>query len=192
KDGKWFHELALQNTGIESLDFRNGTIDAVKDLTLLAKNCSQSLVSLKIAGFDQVNLVDVFTYAVRLEDCFDIKWVEDQVDTGFKFPTIIGEFCKKLRKFKTDNRVTEMELITMVKGCLELECLHIHLKGESDAGLVELSKGCPKMRKLEMVDCPFSEQAIATYVFNIHSLGHVDAAIKLKKSWLLSKSLFFG
>nr|GEY14385.1 hypothetical protein [Tanacetum cinerariifolium] len=86
KDGKWFHELALQNTGIESLDFRNGTIVAVTDLTLLVKNCSQSLVSLKIAGFDQVNLVDVFTYAVRLEDCFDIKWVKDQVDTGFKFP----------------------------------------------------------------------------------------------------------
>nr|GEV63735.1 hypothetical protein [Tanacetum cinerariifolium] len=267
KDRKWFHELALQNSGIESLDFRNGTIVAVKDLTLLAKNCSQSFVSLKIAGFDQVNLVDVFTYAVRLEDCFDIKWVEDQVDTGFKFPTnmvlqVIGEFCKKLRKFRTDDRVTQMELITMVKGCLELECLHIHLKGisnvtlecigthlknlrdfqmtlsyispmdryayasfrvdngiramligcsklerlrihlrprhggltdvglgyigkyghnlrylslgyagESDAGLVELSKGCPKIRELEMVVCPFSEQAIATYVFNIHSLS---------------------
>ncbi|GKB48606.1 coronatine-insensitive protein 1-like protein [Tanacetum coccineum] len=329
KDGKWFHELALQNTGIESLDFRSVTIDDVKDLTLLAKNCSRSLVSLKIAGFDLVNLVDVFRYAVRLEDFFVSKWVEDQVYTGFKFPTsmrcmgiyyltkssfsfvlpfahqlrelhlihayldantqcllfqscpnlevlytryifgdmalqVIGEFCKKLRKFKTDDSVTQMELITMVKGCLELECLHIHLKdisneilecigthlknlrdfqmtlsyfspiyryayasylvdngiramltgcsklerlsihlrprrgeltdvglgyigkyghnlrylslgyaGESDAGLVELSKGCPKIRKLEMVVCPFSEQAIATYVFNIHSLRYV-------------------
>nr|GEX00107.1 hypothetical protein [Tanacetum cinerariifolium] len=32
KDGKWFHEFTLQNTGIESLDFGNGTIVAIKDL----------------------------------------------------------------------------------------------------------------------------------------------------------------
>nr|GEV86947.1 hypothetical protein [Tanacetum cinerariifolium] len=109
KDGKWFHELALQNTGIKSLKFRNGTIVAVKDLTLLAKNCSQSLVSLKIAGFDQVNLVDVFPYAVRLEDCFDIKWAEDQVDTSFKFPTNNG-------------------IRAMLIGCSKLERLRIHLR----------------------------------------------------------------
>ncbi|GJX39480.1 coronatine-insensitive protein 1-like protein [Tanacetum coccineum] len=223
KDGKWFHELALQNTGIESLDFRNVTIDAVKDLTLLAKNCSRSLVSLKIAEFDQVNLVDVFTYAVRLEDCFDIKWVEDQVDTGFKFPTsmrcmgiyyltkrsfsfvlpfahqlrelhlihayldantqcllfqscpnlevlytryifgdmalqVIGEFCKKLRKFKTDDSVTQMELITMVKGCLELECLHIHLTDISNETLECIGTHLKNLRGCHMtLSCGYSK-----------------------------------
>nr|GEY35994.1 hypothetical protein [Tanacetum cinerariifolium] len=210
KDGKWFHELALQNTGIESLDFRNGTIDAVKDLTLLAKNCN------------------VFTYAVRLEDCFDIKWAEDQVDTGFKFPTsmrcmgiyyltkrsfsfvlpfahqlrelhlihayldanrqcllfqscpnlevlythnvfgdmvlqVIGEFCKKLRKFKTDDRVTQMELITMVKGCLELECLHIHPKGISNVTLECIGTHLKNLRDFQMTISPMDRHAYASF-----------------------------
>ncbi|GJQ89438.1 leucine-rich repeat, cysteine-containing subtype protein [Tanacetum coccineum] len=43
----------------------------------------------------------------------------------------------------------------MLIGCTKLERL-----GESDAGLVELSKGCPKLRKLRMVDCPFSKQTV--------------------------------
>ncbi|GJV13633.1 mutator type transposase [Tanacetum coccineum] len=172
---------------------------------------------------------------------------------------IISQFCKKFRKFKIDKLVTQMGLITMAKGCLELECLHIllpdisneilecmgtHLNnlhdfhmtlsykygetsgplddgilvmliscsklerlsiclrprhgglideclryigkyghnlrylylgyvGESDAGLVELSKWCPKLRKLDMMVCPYSEQAITTFVFNIHSLRNV-------------------
>nr|GEW39988.1 hypothetical protein [Tanacetum cinerariifolium] len=62
KDGEWLHELALQKMGIESLDFRYFDIHDVKDLTLLAKNCCRSLVSLKISEVvDLTNLVDVFS-----------------------------------------------------------------------------------------------------------------------------------
>ncbi|GKE00152.1 leucine-rich repeat, cysteine-containing subtype protein [Tanacetum coccineum] len=49
--------------------------------------------------------------------------------------------------------------------------LSLGYTGESDTGLLELSKGCPKLRKLKLKACPFSKQAIATYVFNNnHSL----------------------
>ncbi|GJY24486.1 coronatine-insensitive protein 1-like protein isoform X1 [Tanacetum coccineum] len=327
KDGNWLHELALQNTGIESLDFRYFNIHAVKDLTLLAKNCCRSLVSLKIAAVvDLIDLVDVFRHAVRLEDFVGGEWVEDQVYAGFKFPTsmrcmgicdltessfpfvlpfahqlrelhlidvylddnsqcllikscpnlevlytttvfgdtglqVIGRFCKKLLKFKTYGWATQMGLITMAKGCLDLECLYInltdisneilnfigtHLKnlrdfhmtvsykysktslplddgilamligcsklerlrirlrpghggltdvclryigkyghnlrylslghlGESAvAGLVCLSKGCPKLRKLKIQSCPFSKQTLAPFVCDIHMLRYVS------------------
>nr|GEX33505.1 hypothetical protein [Tanacetum cinerariifolium] len=321
KNGKWLHELALQNTGIETLDFRCITRYDVKDLILLAKNCSQRLVSLKFPpGDDMIHLVDVFSYAVRLEDFVGGKWVEGQVFAGFKFPTsmrcmgiyylsessfpfvlpfahqlrelhlldvrldpnsrcllfqscpnlevldtntvygnmelqVIGQFCKKLRKFKSDDLVTQMGLITMVKGCLELECLDIHLTDisietlecigthlknlrdfhmtykysrtslplddgiqamligcgklerlgirlppggltdvglgyigkyghnlrylslgyleESAAGLMCLSKGCPKLRKLEIQSYPFSKQTLAPFVFDMHMLRYM-------------------
>ncbi|GKD37348.1 coronatine-insensitive protein 1-like protein, partial [Tanacetum coccineum] len=327
EDGKWLHELALHNTSIESLTvtFR---ID-VKDLIPLAKSCSQSLVSLKIGGCHLIDLVDVFSYAVRLEEFYgdgsdelfesflfggevvfslpprmrsmgtnhltkttfpfvlpfahqlrelDLFYVRLDADsqcffiqrcpnlevlyTGVAFTftdnglQVVSQFCKKLRKFKTHGYVSHMGLISLAQGCVDLEVLHINLKeitneaiecigthlknlhdfqmnlsmkaekittpldkevrlmlisctklerlsfhlrpghggltdvglgyigkyghnlrcldlgyvGESDAGLVELSKGCPKLRKLRMVDCSFSEQAIATFVFNIHSL----------------------
>ncbi|GKC30387.1 D-3-phosphoglycerate dehydrogenase 1, chloroplastic-like protein [Tanacetum coccineum] len=45
--------------------------------------------------------------------------------------------------------------------------------GESDAGLLDLLKGCPKLRKLKLVDCPFRKQAVAAFVFNIHSLRYI-------------------
>ncbi|GJY24488.1 coronatine-insensitive protein 1-like protein isoform X1 [Tanacetum coccineum] len=327
KNGKWLHELALQNTGIETLDFRCIiTRYDVKDLTLIAKNCSRSLVSLKIAAVDLINLVDVFRHAVRLKDFVGGEWVEDQVYAGFKFPTsmrcmgiydltessfpfvlpfahqlrelhlidvnldansqclfiqscpnlevlyimdhfgdmglqVIGQFCKKLRKFETYGRATQMGLITMAKGCLELECLHIHLTDISNeilecvgthlknlrdfhmtlsykyskttsplddgiqamligcsklerlsihlrprhggltdvglgyigkyghnlrylslghlgksaaAGLVCLSKGCPKLRKLEIQSYPFSKETLAPIVYDMHMLRYMS------------------
>nr|GEY18790.1 ACT domain-containing protein [Tanacetum cinerariifolium] len=55
-----------------------------------------------------------------------------------------------------------------------LRHLSLSYTGESDTGLLELSKGCPKLRKLKLNGCPFSEQAIATFVFNInHSLRYI-------------------
>ncbi|GKB46616.1 coronatine-insensitive protein 1-like protein, partial [Tanacetum coccineum] len=71
KDGKWLHELALHNNSIKSLNFykaRLTKIDA-KDLALVAKKCSQSLVSVKISDrYDFIELVEFFSYALKLED----------------------------------------------------------------------------------------------------------------------------
>ncbi|GKE97142.1 coronatine-insensitive protein 1-like protein [Tanacetum coccineum] len=41
---------------------------------------------------------------------------------------------------------------------------------DTDAGLLELSKGCPKLQKLEMSGCDFSQQALANFVLNVTSL----------------------
>ena len=51
----------------------------------------------------------------------------------------------------------------MLRGCVI----------ESDAGLVELSKGCPKLRELRIFGCSFSEQELVAIVFNIHSLRYM-------------------
>lgn len=335
---KWLHELALHNSSIESLDFRymSGTNIDVNDLTLLAKNCSQSLVSFKFTSYGEIDLTDFFSYAVRLEDCHVSKYA------GFKFPPnlrcmgiyelskssfpfvlpfahqlrelkiahvildddddsqcfliqliqrcpklevleapyaygiedkvlqVIGQFCKNLRKLKTWLRSC-MGLIDVAQGFVDLECLHIevtdtktitneilecigtHLKnlhdfsmilsthteiettsisldngvrlmligcsklerlrirldyvgksgqwtpltevgwgyiakyghvlkylsldyvGKSDLALVELSKGCPKLRELEIIGCPpYLDPDFKFYiVFNIHSLRYM-------------------
>nr|GEV97755.1 hypothetical protein [Tanacetum cinerariifolium] len=71
KDGEWLHELALHNNSIESLDFYKAGLTKfdVKDLALVAKNCSQSLVSVKRSRhYEFINLVEFFSYAVKLED----------------------------------------------------------------------------------------------------------------------------
>ncbi|PWA56109.1 hypothetical protein CTI12_AA422170 [Artemisia annua] len=321
--GNWLHELALHNKVIESLHFSTAfdQIDG-NDLTLLAKNCSQSLVSLKISPCSLSQLGEAFRHAVRLEDSDGAYFDEDDEYVGFNFPPnmrclgiydlpvtscpfvlplvnqlrelklqcmilepncqclliercpnlevlhtedicgdrglqVIGQVCKKLRKLTHLGRVTHMGLISLAQGCCNLEylyvtltsitnealeCIGTHLKnlgdlflilgkqdgrtdlpldngvramlngcnklerldirlcpggltdmglgyigkyghnlkylflkniGESDAGLVELSKGCPKLRKLEILSCPFNEQSIASYVFKIRSLRYL-------------------
>ncbi|XP_071694469.1 coronatine-insensitive protein 1-like [Rutidosis leptorrhynchoides] len=45
--------------------------------------------------------------------------------------------------------------------------------GESDAGLVELSKGCPKLKYLATVGCRFSKEAFDIFRCNVTSLRHL-------------------
>ncbi|GKC48850.1 leucine-rich repeat, cysteine-containing subtype protein, partial [Tanacetum coccineum] len=288
------------------------------DLKLLAKNCCNSLISLKIGACYLCKLGDAFRYAVRLEHFGGDIWDEEGGIVGFQLPPymrslsieylqvtqysiilpfsdqirklkvseldaecqcllfkrcpnlevlytedvcedgglqVIGKFCKKLRKLTHNGIVTQVGLIALAKGCTKLECLKVrlgdisnealecvgtHLKnlrklcmtlvnkdgtidlpldngiqamlmgcsklerldishlwhggltdvgfeyigkyganlrslsltriGNSNAGLVKLSEGCPKLRKLELTGCPFSEQVVISCVFNISSL----------------------
>ncbi|XP_047955678.1 coronatine-insensitive protein 1-like [Salvia hispanica] len=45
--------------------------------------------------------------------------------------------------------------------------------GESDAGLLEFSKGCPSLQKLEMRGCCFSERALATAALRLTALRYL-------------------
>ncbi|GKA72846.1 coronatine-insensitive 1 [Tanacetum coccineum] len=275
---KWLHNLALNNTCIESLKFSSTVSEyGIKVLTLLAKNCSQSLVSLKMDKCNLSDLREVFNHAVNLKDfacCESEKVVQED-----NVLQVIGQSCKKLRKLKTPDGlvVTHTGLIALAQGCLELEYLHInssknisteslkcigsHLKRLNDfhitlhskssvldngigamligcsklkrlsidpcggqltndslgyigkyghnlrylslgyirdfeAGLVELSKGCPKLRKLEIKNCVFSKQSLSTLMNNIQSLrymwvidryGHTLLA-KTRHKWVLDCS----
>nr|GEV59468.1 hypothetical protein [Tanacetum cinerariifolium] len=118
-----------------------------------------------------------------------------------------GTHLKNLRtfsvyKFWETDRPLDNGIRALLTGCNKLETLdiklggltdmglgyigkyghnlkHLSLKciGESDAGLVELSKGCRKLRSLRMKDCPFSEQALATFMLNMHSLRYICVQI---------------
>ncbi|KAL1290329.1 hypothetical protein HN51_058795 [Arachis hypogaea] len=69
KDCEWLHELALNNTVLETLNFYLTDIAAVKfqDLELIAKNCP-NLVSVKITDSEVLDLVNFFCYASALEE----------------------------------------------------------------------------------------------------------------------------
>ncbi|KAJ8540459.1 hypothetical protein K7X08_030378 [Anisodus acutangulus] len=69
KDGEWVHELALNNTVLENLNFYMTDLLQVKaeDLELIARNC-KSLVSMKISECEIMNLLGFFRAAVALEE----------------------------------------------------------------------------------------------------------------------------
>nr|GEZ17412.1 hypothetical protein [Tanacetum cinerariifolium] len=276
KDGKWLHELAVNNKCIETLNFYDTAISKVdaNDLTLLAKNCP----SLVLTRCGLSDLKDFFRIAVMLEVFAGGKFTGEEKDVGFKFPLnlrsvefvhmtqsqcqflishahrltelnltydnvdesclfylikkcpnlealytidifgdrglqLIAKSCKKLRVHLKSLRDFQMTLCkedsltnlpldsgfqALLIGCSKLERLIIRLRsggltdaglgyigkyglnlrylslgyiGGSDAGLVKLSKGCPKLRKLEIQNCPFSMQALSTLMINITSLS---------------------
>nr|GEZ48958.1 hypothetical protein [Tanacetum cinerariifolium] len=274
KDGIWLHHLALNSTVLEMLhvtniDFSNNA----QELTLLAKNCSKSLISLKIGKCYLSKLGDDFRYAVRLEHFGGYHCDEESDLVGFEFPQnmfsisiedlpvtrcpIVFPYLNRIRKLKLVyldmdekcqcllfKRCRNLEVLYTEDGCgdtglqvirthlknlrdlcicldkkdgiidlpldngvrailmscskLErLEILHWHggltdvgleyigkyganlrslsfsLIGNSNAGLVKLSEGCPRLRKLILFGCPFNKQVVASSMFNIPTLRYV-------------------
>nr|GFA91966.1 nucleosome assembly protein 1,4 [Tanacetum cinerariifolium] len=96
------------------------------------------------------------------------------LDNGIR-AMLIG--CKKLERLHVSlchGGLTDVGLGYIGKYGHNLRYLSLEYTGESDAGLVELSKGCPKLRKLRIMECPFSEQAVENFLFNIHTLRYIN------------------
>ncbi|KAH7425767.1 hypothetical protein KP509_11G069800 [Ceratopteris richardii] len=81
----------------------------------------------------------------------------------------IHHFALYLRPgFLTDKG---MEVIGMYGG--NLKWTLFGLLGESDRGIELFAKGCPKLKRLEIRDCVFSERAIASAVQEMEALNYV-------------------
>ena len=65
---EWFHQLALNNKVLETLNFYMTFLEKIRveDLELLARNCP--LVSVKIGDTDLVHLGNFFRSATRLQE----------------------------------------------------------------------------------------------------------------------------
>ena len=68
-DGDWLHELALNNTVLETLNFYMTDLAKVRyeDLELIARNC-RSLISVKISDREILELLGFFRIATALEE----------------------------------------------------------------------------------------------------------------------------
>ncbi|XP_075495167.1 coronatine-insensitive protein 1-like isoform X2 [Primulina tabacum] len=68
-DGEWLHELAMNNTVLENLNFYMADLLNIRtrDLELIAKNC-KSLSSMKICECDLLELIGFFRAATSLEE----------------------------------------------------------------------------------------------------------------------------
>ncbi|GKE28681.1 leucine-rich repeat, cysteine-containing subtype protein [Tanacetum coccineum] len=84
--------------------------------------------------------------------------------------------CSKLERLDislSDGGLTDVGFEYIGKYGANLRSLSLTHTGMSNAGLVKLSEGCPRLRKLKLCGCPFSKQAVASSVFNLPSLRYV-------------------
>ncbi|KAF1002739.1 hypothetical protein AG4045_019509 [Apium graveolens] len=84
--------------------------------------------------------------------------------------------CHELKRFALYLRLgglTDTGLGFIGKYSQNVRWMLLGYVGQSDAGLLALSRGCPNLQKLEMRGCSFSESAIAIAALQLVSLRYL-------------------
>ncbi|KAJ8624417.1 hypothetical protein MRB53_032947 [Persea americana] len=84
--------------------------------------------------------------------------------------------CLKIRRFALYLRpggLSDTGLGYIGKYSSSIRWMLLGYVGETDAGLLEFSTGCPSLQKLEMRGCCFSERALAQAVLQLSSLRYI-------------------
>ncbi|KAK9159003.1 hypothetical protein Scep_005577 [Stephania cephalantha] len=140
-DGEWLHELALNNTVLETLNFYMTELSkvSIQDLVLIAKNC-RSLVSVKISECEIMSLLDFFRAATALEE-FGGGYFSDQQYSNVTLPT---KLCRLGLSYMGRD---EMPLVYPLASQLKkLDLLYSLLSTDDHCSLIQL---CPNLEVLE-------------------------------------------
>ncbi|GAB4831864.1 Coronatine-insensitive protein [Ancistrocladus abbreviatus] len=167
-NGEWLHELAVNNTVLERLNFYLTYLEKIKfeDLELIAQNCP--LVCLKITKCEVPNLINILRSAVKLEEFGGGSFTE-QVDPqmhSLSFPaslhslymTYLGKEEMPLL-FPVGHLLKKLDLIYALLGmeehcellrrCPNLEVLEVSTV-IGDQGLETVSVTCKKLNRLRI------------------------------------------
>ena len=189
---KWLQELALRNTGIETFSSKYfcDQFD-VKDVALLVKNCSKSLVSLNVCtSYIDDNLRDAFSHAVKLEHFNGVMYREDMEYGSFKFPSTIRclgiyDFPEPSLSFVDPllNQLRELQFYyvdveancqcSFVQMCPNLEVLDTE-DVCGDKGLQVISQFCKKLRKLTFRYCSGTHVGLIAVAQGCRNLEFLD------------------
>lgn len=83
------------------------------------------------------------------------------LDEGFG---AIVQACKSLRRLSLTGLLTDQVFLYIGMYAEQLEMLSVAFAGDSDKGMLYVLRGCKKLRKLEIRDCPFGDVALLTDV----------------------------
>ncbi|KZV45583.1 TRANSPORT INHIBITOR RESPONSE 1 protein [Dorcoceras hygrometricum] len=104
----------------------------------------------------------------------------EPLDDGFG---AIVENCKGLRRLSLSGLLTDKVFQYIGTYAKKLEMLSIAFAGDSDLGLHHVLSGCESLRKLEIRDCPFGDQAL---------LANAGKLETMRSLWMSSCSVSFG
>nr|ASR83108.1 coronatine-insensitive protein 1 [Dracaena cambodiana] len=170
KDDNWLHELATNNSVLETLNFYMTELKVSwQDLELIAKNC-KSLISLKISECDISHLVRFFRTSTALEEfgggSFDDQTGELNKYENICFPPklcrlglsymgtnemqIIFPFAASLKKLDLQYTfLSTDDHCELIQRCPNLEVLEVR-NVIGDRGLEVVSQTCRKLRRLRI------------------------------------------
>ncbi|XP_076911930.1 coronatine-insensitive protein 1-like [Bidens hawaiensis] len=167
-DGGWLHELAVNNTQLETLNFYMTDLSHIScnDLEQIAKRC-KSLVSVKIGDCEILELVGFFRFAVSLEEfsggCFNnqteqygsLTYPPRLCRLGLNYMStnelpIVYQFASRLKKLDLLYALLDTEdHCVLLQKCPNLEVLETR-NVIGDRGLEVLARSCKKMKRLRI------------------------------------------
>jgi len=92
---------------------------------------------------------------------------KDTLDDGFG---AVCKLCKDLRRLSLSGLLTDKTFEYIGRYAKKLETLSIAFAGDTDLGMQCVLEGCPKLRKLEVRDCPFGDEALLTGIEKYESM----------------------
>nr|XP_043610005.1 protein TRANSPORT INHIBITOR RESPONSE 1-like [Erigeron canadensis] len=104
----------------------------------------------------------------------------EPLDVGFG---AIVDRCKDLQRLSLSGLLTDRVFEYIGARAKKLEMLSIAFAGDSDLGLHHVLSGCDSLRKLEIRDCPFGDQAL---------LANVSKLETMRSLWMSSCSVSLG
>lgn len=143
-DGEWLHELALNNTVLETLNFYLTDIADVKiqDLELLARKCP-NLVCVKITDCEISDLVDFFRNATALQEFCGGTYNEEP--ERYSAVSLPAKLCRLGLTYIGKN---ELPIVLMFAAALtKLDLLYAMLDTEDHCMLIQR---CPNLEVLEV------------------------------------------
>lgn len=168
KDGLWLHELAMNNTVLETLNFYMTELSqvSVKDLELIAKKCSD-LVSVKIGDSEISSLVGFFNHANALEEfgggSFNeqselynhVMYPQRVIRLGLNYMStsetvLVLPFAFRLKKLDLLFALLDTEdHCRLLQRCTNLEVLETR-DVIGDRGLEVVAQCCKKLKRLRV------------------------------------------
>ncbi|KAF5752551.1 RNI-like superfamily protein [Tripterygium wilfordii] len=172
----------LKRLRIERGDDEQGMEDeegrvSQRGLIALARGCPElEYIAVYVSDITNASLECIGTYSKNLCD-FRLVLLEREeritdlpLDNGVR---ALLRGCEKLRRFALYLRpggLTDVGLGYIGQYSPNIRWMLLGPVGDSDAGLLAFSRGCPSLQKLEMRGCCFSDCALAAAVMQLTSL----------------------
>ncbi|XP_055830656.1 protein TRANSPORT INHIBITOR RESPONSE 1-like isoform X2 [Solanum dulcamara] len=113
----------------------------------------------------------------------------EPLDAGFG---AIVQHCKELRRLSLSGLLTDRMFEYIGVHAKKLEMLSLAFAGDSDLGLHYVLSGCESLRKLEIRDCPFGDEALlanAAKLETMRSLWMSNCSVSFEACKLLAQKL---
>ncbi|MBA0781524.1 hypothetical protein Gotri_002445 [Gossypium trilobum] len=151
-----------------------------RGLMALAQGCLElEYLAVYVSDITNASLQYIGTYLKNLCDFRLVLLDREERITDLPLDDGVRDLlrgCEKLRRFALYLRpggLTDVGLGYIGQYSPKVRWMLLGYVGGSDAGLLEFSKGCPSLQKLEMRGCCFSEHALAASVMQLTSLRYL-------------------